>query len=162
MTNRKTPKKDGSKDKQVVESEDKANGDFASEVRKRVSAVVSKDKADIVTAQILAAYSENFSGPIAHPKHLRLYEDICPGAADRIISMAEDSLEHQKTMDHKVIDSQVTDMKQSRLYGFLALMALILAALICGLNDKETLAAMFLGTGVIGTIGAFIKSKMSN
>lgn len=33
--------------------------------------------------------NEQFSGPIAHPKHLREYEDIVPGSAERIISMAE-------------------------------------------------------------------------
>lgn len=45
--------------------------------------------------------SEYFSDPIPHPKHIAGYEEILPGSADRIISMAEDSQKHRMEMDKK-------------------------------------------------------------
>lgn len=37
---------------------------------------------------------ETFSGPIPHPDHLRQYENIQSGFADRMLKMAEDDLKH--------------------------------------------------------------------
>lgn len=133
---------------------------FASEIAKRVSAIVGRDKAPQVTAQVVALFSERFSGPIAHPRHLREYEDIVPGAADRIICMAEGALIHQKKMEEIALLANVKDGKDGRLFGFAALVILIASALVCGLFGMQTLALAFLGTGVVGTIGAFINGKM--
>ena len=129
------------------------------EIVKRVSAVVGRDKAGIVSAQIISVISEHFRGPIAHPRHMREYEEICPGSADRIITMAEDQLKHDQAMDNKVIKAEVDDLKQGRLYGFLALMALIVAAVSTGLAGHTILAGSFLGAGVLGVVGAFINGR---
>ena len=49
---------------------------FIAEVIKRVSSVVGRDRAAQVATQIVALYQqEQFSGPIAHPKHLREYQE---------------------------------------------------------------------------------------
>ncbi|MDR0808864.1 MAG: hypothetical protein LBE86_07035 [Gemmobacter sp.] len=39
-------------------------------------------RAAIVARVTTLMVSEQFSGPIAHPRHLREYEEICPGSAD--------------------------------------------------------------------------------
>lgn len=52
---------------------------FIAEVSKRVRSLVDKDQAGAVITQITSLYAEKFSGPIAHPRHLREYEDIVPG-----------------------------------------------------------------------------------
>lgn len=132
---------------------------FALEIAKRVSSIVGRDKAPQVTAQVVALISERFSGPIAHPRHLREYEDISPGAADRIIRMAEEALNHQKRMEEMSLVGDIQDVKDGRFYGFCALIILIFAALASGLYGQQALALAFLGTGVIGTIGAFINGK---
>jgi uncharacterized membrane protein len=132
----KPPLKAGNSPKESLDED----GLFASEIAKRVSAIVGRDKAPQVTAQVVALFSERFSGPIAHPRHLREYEDIVPGAADRIIRMAEDALIHQKKMEEIALLANVKDSKDGRLFGFAAL--------------------AFLGTDVLGTIGAFINGKI--
>jgi len=134
---------------------------FAAELNKRVSAIVGRDQASKVTAQILSLYhEERFQGPIAHPKHLREYEEIVPGSGDRIIKMAEGALEHQKEMQKQALDADIQDTQDGRRYGFWALIALIVAALACGLTGHEILAGLFLGTGALGTVGAFIRGKV--
>jgi len=102
---------------------------------------------------------EKFSGPIAHPKHLREYEDILPGSANRIIEMAEGNLKHAQTVQLRALEADVEDIKAGRRFGFAALLVLIFCALVCGYLKNNTLALAFLGTGAVGTVVAFIKGR---
>jgi uncharacterized membrane protein len=49
--------------------------------------------------QQLAAHrlqiTESYSGPLPHPNILRQYEELMPGLADRIITMAENQANHR-------------------------------------------------------------------
>lgn len=134
--------------------------EFAQEVSKRISNLVPTGQRAQVVAQVVSLVSEErFSGPIAHPRHLREYEDICPGAADRIISMAERGLEHAQTMQTTAISGDIADGKAGRLYGFLALLALIAAASFSTYFGHEAIAAAFLGAGALGVIGQLIQGS---
>lgn len=134
---------------------------FTAELEKRISQIVGRDQATQVIAQVITLFQEErFSGPIAHPKHLREYEKIHPGAADRIIAMAEDALKHNRMMQEKALKADVEDTKDGRKYGFCALSLLIISALISGLFDHEYLAGGFLTTGALGTVAIFIKGRI--
>jgi len=52
--------------------------------------------------------SERYSGPLPPPKVLEYYNQIAPGAADRIISMAEKEQDHR----HKIDDISNQGFKQ--------------------------------------------------
>lgn len=134
--------------------------DLAQEITKRISNLVPQGQRTQVVAQMVSLVKEeSFSGPIAHPKHLREYEEICPGAADRIITMAEQGLSHAQTMQDKAITGDIDDSKAGRLYGFLALLALIVAASIATYHDHEVIAGLFLGAGALGVIGQLIQGN---
>ena len=133
---------------------------FAEELAKQIGPLVSKDQRVQIVARVLSlTQEERFSGPIAHPRHLREYEQIVPGSADRIICMAENEMEHGRKLQDVALKADIDDTKSGRRYGFFALMALILSALACVYMDKEGVALAFLGMGVIGTVGLFIKGK---
>ena len=107
----KTPQKRVAETKNEPEFDDP----FIEEVVKRVRAVVGREQAAKVAAQIVSLYSEErFSGPIAHPRHLREYDEIVPGSADRIIQMAERSLSHSQDMQHKALQADIQDQKDGR------------------------------------------------
>lgn len=134
------------------------SSELAQEIAKRISNLVPREqKAQIIKQVISVVSEERFSGPIAHPRHLREYEEICPGAADRIISMAERNLGHAQDMQATAIGGDIADSKAGRLYGFLALMALILAASFATYFGHEAIAAAFLGAGALGAIGQIIR-----
>lgn len=109
-------------------------------------AVIVERVTEIVT-------SEKFSGPIAHPRHLAAYEATCPGAADRIISMAERSLAHRFEMEK-------VEAGQRRLGLWLG--ASTFAALIGGavlavvLSAHPAIPGIFLGTAALGGVGLFV------
>jgi uncharacterized membrane protein len=136
--------------------------DFASEIAKRIGNLVGRDQAPQITAQIVALVSEKFSGPIAHPRHLREYEDIVPGAADRIIRMAEDQLLHQRNMDEQALKAEIADTNAGRWFGFIALLCLIGAALVCAWIGQVWLAGLFIGAGALGTISVLVRGKNGN
>jgi uncharacterized membrane protein len=43
--------------------------------------------------------SETFSGPLPPPEVMQGYEKVCPGAADRILVMAERQSEHRRSLE---------------------------------------------------------------
>ncbi|WP_188512639.1 DUF2335 domain-containing protein [Blastomonas aquatica] len=122
----------------------------------------SGQQAQVVAQMVSFVSEERFSGPIAHPRHLKEYEAICPGAADRIISMAEGNLAHAQDIQTLAIQADIDDAKAGRLYGFLALMALIIAAGVSAFLGNELMASAFLGAGVLGVVGQLIKGRGSN
>lgn len=108
-------------------------------------------------AQIaIQAVTESFSGPLPHPAMLSQYEQISPGAAERIITMAESQSQHRQEMEKTVIQS---DTKNSRLglhYG----LAIGLTAIICGstciLQGHHFSGSFIGGGGIIGLVGVFV------
>jgi len=65
---------------------------------------------------------------------LERYDQISPGAAQKIISMAESQAEHRKYLEKKVVDSRVGDSRLGLYFGFGTGMTLIIAGVILALN----------------------------
>lgn len=132
---------------------------LAEELSKRIENLVPKPQRAQVLAQVMSVVHEEFSGPIAHPKHLREYEDICAGAADRIISMAERNLAHAHTMESQDLTAHYADIRAGRIIGFMALLAVLALSGFMAYLGKDTIAAAVLGVGVLGVIGHLIQGK---
>ena len=104
--------------------------------------------------------SEYFAGPIAHPRHLRAYEEIQPGSADRIIRMAEARNEHIIAMEAKIADAEIADQKRGMWLGGALFASLIGAALLSALSELGALVVgLFLGAAAIGGVAVFVKGR---
>ena len=67
---------------------------------------------------IIARHTLVHQGPLPHPAILKQYDDIVPGAAERIMRMAEQQAQHRQDLEARVIR---TDNRQSLLgmiFGF--------------------------------------------
>ena len=51
--------------------------------------------------KIAVQIKDDFDSPIPHPEIIAGYEKICPGAADRILRMAEKQSDHRILQEHK-------------------------------------------------------------
>ena len=84
------------------------------------------------------AIQESHSGPLPHPSILRGYEDVCPGAADRVIRMAEQRAMHRETFEIEQLrgaitlqgrviteESQITRRGQDRAFGYVFVLAIL-------------------------------------
>lgn len=105
--------------------------------------------------------SFHFSGPLPPSAELARYEETLPGAADRILKMAESQSLHRQDLEGRVIGSDIKRADRGQIYGFI-LSALITAGsfyLITIGKDVMGISA-FVGT-LITLGGAFIYGTIS-
>ena len=101
--------------------------------------------------------SVQHQGPIPSPVVLQQYEDIIPGAAERILQMAEQDATHQHDMHRKALDAQRREVRRGQILGFgigIAALGSCLAALFLG---HPTTAGIIGGTTVVGLVTVFVK-----
>jgi len=133
------------------------------EIDREIGPLVPQGQRDqIILRMARVIKSEAFSGPIAHPRHLREYEDILPGSAERIVSMAESAQGHNQAMESKVVSATVWQGKAGMVLGFIALILVLCAALYAGMNGNNVLAGLFLTTAVLGGASTLIRGKHAN
>ena len=127
---------------------------LASALEGKVEGRVLKEAAARITRVVV---SEEFSGPIPHPQHLREYDNILPGAAERILKMAEKSIEHELAAEKSALDAKIAGDKRGMNYGA-SLFALLIACAFGSLfvTDNPIVPGIFLGIAVIGGITKFI------
>jgi uncharacterized membrane protein len=65
--------------------------DFEEVLKARLSEIVPEPKKQEVTRVVHEVVAASFQGPLPPPSILRGYDEITPGAAERIIAMAERS-----------------------------------------------------------------------
>ena len=103
---------------------------------------------EAVAVQIQSARRVEFSGPLPHPELFRAYEDTLPGAADRILAMAEGEQ-----------DSRHSRENRGQWMAFLVALLALVGGMALVYFDKsvEGLTAMILPIAII--IGIFVTSK---
>jgi len=101
---------------------------------------------------------QQFSGPMPPPELLERYELICPGSADRMLSMAEQEAEHRRTTEGKIVQAQIDHHKRQfseARCGQLCALVITLAAIAAGVYTAvqgHEIAGSVIGVGGIGGI----------
>lgn len=134
------------------------------EIERVIGSLVNQGQREQIVARVTKVVEsrEAFSGPIAHPRHLREYDDILPGSADRIVCMAEKAQEHNQAMEKKLVDGNIQTSQHAMYLGFVVLIFLIIGAVYAGMNGNNTLAGLLLGTSVIGGAATLIRGYANN
>jgi uncharacterized membrane protein len=90
------------------------------------------------------------------PAVLAQYNEIVPGAAERILAMAEGQAQHRQQLEKSVIES---DIKNSRLglhYGLLIGLVAVIGGSVCIVSGYEVGGSIVGGTGLTGLVGVFV------
>lgn len=112
--------------------------------------------------QITTLTTSLYAGPLPDPETFKKYEKVCPGAADRIITMAENQSAHRQAMENKFIDSRVKNSFIGLWMAFIIGIVIIVCGVVCILLNHSIAGTIFSGLGVVSVISAFINnSKMS-
>jgi len=82
----------------------------------------------------LEAVAEVFSGPLPPPHILSQYNQIVPGAAERIITMAESQSQHRQRIEDKVIESDIRNSRLGLHYGLIIGLVAVIGGTVCILN----------------------------
>jgi len=92
----------------------------------------------------------SYSGPIPPSSELAAYEEIIPGAADRILKLTEKEADHrrQATNTHQINENQ--QIKRGQWFAFIIVLAAIVASVIIALTGG---LAGAIGGSILGAAG---------
>lgn len=108
---------------------------------------------------IQAIRQESFSGPIPHPELLQKYDEVKPGFAERIVSMAERQLDHRINCEDKMVDGSVDESKRGQNYGLIVALLFLAAAVFLGYFDHDWLAGVLGGGTLVALVTVFVTHK---
>ena len=101
---------------------------------------------------ILAAYAEVSIGPLPPPEVLKRYEEVIPGAANRILEMAENQSKHRMQLEKN--DSRRSFFGLAA--GFLLSLGIIGGAIYLIVRGEAWAAVSLIGINVAALAGVFV------
>lgn len=112
---------------------------------------------------VSAQKHELFSGPLPPPATFDQYEKILPGAADRILKMAETEQNNYYALEREKLEREsAASRTDSRirllglLFGFIFALGIIAAALMAIRKGMGVPACFFASAAIVGVVRAFL------
>jgi uncharacterized membrane protein len=95
----------------------------------------------------MAAFSaSSYSGPLPSPEHLRGYEEVLPGSADRILTMAEKQSDHRQEIEKDAVKGGARRSWWGLWLGF------VISVLVLGLSGGLIVAGYQVAGTVLGSV----------
>jgi uncharacterized membrane protein len=101
------------------------------------------DKRAAVLA-ILHQEVTSFRGPLPPPEALKQYDETIPGAAERILAMAEKQQEHRSKLEKMIVEERIHQSANGQIFGF------ILALVFGGISFGVALIGYPILAGTLG------------
>jgi uncharacterized membrane protein len=99
---------------------------------------------------------EAYSGPLPPPEILARFDAVVPGAAERILKMAEEQAAHRKDLERKLVESDIERSKWGQALGFLIAIAGLAASAAIAIYGSAV-AGSILGVGTLASlVGVFM------
>lgn len=133
---------------QTAEQTSVANGNGA-------SPTTDEQKAKLIAQQ------QFFEGPIPPPVILEGYEQICPGAADRILKMAESVTDHVNKLERDAVEAKHKEVARGQRFGFSIGALALVSSVACAYIGEGTTASIIGGTTVVGLVSVFVVGKIT-
>ncbi len=126
--------------------------------KKQVASAVIEQQQHSVSHQ---STTQITSGPIPSPDILTGYDQIVPGAAERILQMAENDATHVHSMQASALEAKKIEVKRGQNYGLaIGIAALAVSALAIFLN-QPWVAGTIGGTTVVGLVAVFVTGRVA-
>lgn len=133
--------------------------DESSAIQEIIKMVPEEDRERALSALTIIR-QESFAGPIPPPQVLKGYEDILPGSADRILTMAENQQQHRLKIEDKAITSQAENSKRGQIFAFIVFILCTFIGLAFAYFDMKTFAGVFLTGTMLALVALFIGGKV--
>lgn len=101
------------------------------------------------------------SGPLPPATELARYDEILPGAAERIISMAERQAAHRQELERFAVHAEDRRSWAGLVVGGVLALAFLTGSVVLGLNDQAWLGGVLGGTTLISIVGTFVYGTRS-
>jgi uncharacterized membrane protein len=97
-------------------------------------------------------------GPLPPAKEFRDYEQALPGAADRILTMAETQAEHRRKNDNKLLDHSIKKSGLGQIFAF-TISLLSLGAIFASIFLNQPLVAVAPAIMALSSLAAIFVGK---
>lgn len=97
-----------------------------------------------------------YSGPLPPAQELQRYNDILPGAADRIITMAEQQSYHRQSLESKVITSDTRNATVGLFFGFIIGLTGIIAGTVLIFKNHVLPGSFISGGTIVSLVSTFV------
>lgn len=101
------------------------------------------------------------SGPLPSADELDGYEKVLPGAADRIIKMAENQARHRQNLENKAVDAGIGDSKRGQYFAFILALIAVVGGIVLIFFDKALTGFGLVVGSVASLVGVFIYGRKS-
>ena len=115
-------------------------------------------------SQLQAVHTEmaTYSGPIPPANQLSQYEQVLPGAADRIITMAEKQSQHRQEIEKVSIRTNARNSTLGVWFGFILGILTIAGGVFLAYNGRELSGSLIGSAGLIGLVSVFVYGTRSS
>lgn len=103
--------------------------------------------------------------PLPPPDILSRYDEIVPGATDRLLRMVEDESSHRRKLENRQLDSEIAEAHRGQWMAFVITVFTIAIGAYTALQGAQIPGALIGTGGVIGLAAVFIygrKRRQSN
>lgn len=101
-----------------------------------------------------------FGGPLPPAEEFARYEQVCPGAADRIIAMAENQSRHRQAIENKSIEMTSRDSLLGLIFAFVFALATLVAGVWLVIQEHPVVGTIFGGVGLGTVVTSFMKWRI--
>jgi len=111
------------------------------------------------TVVIQQEVMSHHSGPLPAPNDFAAYNDVIPGAAERILALAEIESEHRRNQETKAMLRMHRETLVGQLFALSMGLTGIAASVYLAIHDHTVVAATIGGGTLVALVTAFIKGR---
>lgn len=109
---------------------------------------------------VAAAVSRSYSGPLPPATQLAEYDRVLPGAAERIVSMAEGYAAHQQALEMQAMQQERSDRQWARWIAAVVVFAVLLSCLYALYLGYEDFALSLGSWTIVALAAVFVAGKV--
>lgn len=128
------------------------------DVNKVLGKLNPKDR-EAIEGVLFAMEQRSFSGPLPAPEDFAAYEQTLPGSTNRILTMAEKSLDSRIENEKVIINEKLKQNRRGQILGFILAMVFALIALVLALTGHDVLAGIIGGSDIISLAIIFVLNR---
>jgi uncharacterized membrane protein len=112
-------------------------------------------------AELVEMHIERHRGPLPRPQDLQEYDNVVPGAAERIIRMAEKQSTHRQELERKVVFGDSRRAFCGLWVGGFVVLCVLAGAVYLIDRGHDVAGAIIAGIDVVGLVSVFIYGTVS-
>jgi uncharacterized membrane protein len=120
---------------------------------------LSEEKRGVIINEIVRFEQRTFAGPVPHPDHLAGYEKTLPGAANRILEMAEREQRHRHEIESDLLKTKHKEHKRGQNIGCILVVFLAIVAGGLGFLSHDWLSGAIFTTTIVSVIIVYVLEK---